>query len=485
MFTDTHAHLTFPDYEKDIKDVLARARAAGVETIINIGSGNGLEDNVRSLELTKLDKNVYSTVGIHPHDAGKMNNVAEPFRVPQFNGRLKPSATEFLMNLADDPKVVAVGEIGLDYHYIAKEAKGDFEKAKAAQIECFKKMLALASEKKLPVIIHDREAHADTIFTIQHNQGNDWGGVMHCFSGDNELAREVLDLGFYISVTGAVTFKKKADILQDVVRYVPIERLLIETDSPFIAPEPYRGKRNEPAYVVEVAKKIAELKNLSLEDVGRITTINAQRLFHLPGEIPEGRIAYAIRSSLYLNITNRCNLACTFCPKQSGSYEVKGHNLKLSHEPDVEEVFKAIGEPKGFKEVVFCGYGEPTMRLEVVKAIATRLKQLGARIRLDTDGLANLSHNRDVLPELKGLIDEVSVSINAPDAASYVRLCPSKFGEKAFAAACEFIREAKKYIPEVSATAVTCPEVDIAACKKLVEKELGVKFRPRPYQDLG
>ncbi len=468
MFTDTHTHLTFPDYEKDLKDVLARARTAGVETIINIGSGNGIEDNLKSLKLAKKDKNIFSTVGIHPHDAEKA-----------------AAGDEALSKLADDPKVVAVGEIGLDYHYIAKEPKGAYEKAKSAQIECFKQMRAIAGEKKLPVIIHDREAHADTVFIIQHSQGNDWGGVMHCFSGDHELAREVLDLGFYISVTGAVTFKKKAEVLQEVVRYVPIERLLLETDCPFIAPEPNRGGRNEPAFVVEVAKKIAELKGLSLEDVGRITTLNARRLFHLPGEIPDGRIAYAIRSSLYLNITNRCNLACTFCPKQSGSYEVKGHNLKLSHEPDVEELFKAIGDPKGFKEVVFCGYGEPTTRLEIVKAIAFRLKQLGTKVRLDTDGLANLSHGRNVLPELKGLIDEVSVSINAPDAAAYARLCPSKFGEKAFAAACEFIKEAKKYIPEVTATAVTCPEIDINACKLLTERELGVKFRPRQYQNLG
>ena len=465
MFIDTHAHLTFPDFDNDRDAVIKRAREAGLGSIIVIGSGLGAEDNLKSLTLARANDGIYSTIGFHPHYASGEC----PF--------------EQLHKLADDPKVVAVGEIGLDYHYISQDK--EFEKKKRDQVECFQKLLALAARHKLPVIIHDRDAHDDTIFTIRNACASEHGGVMHCFSGTAVLAKKVLDLGFYISVTGAVTFKKKAETLHDVVKYVPIERLLIETDCPFIAPEPYRGKRNEPAYVVEVAKKIAELKNLSLEDVGRITTLNARRFFHLPGEIPEGRIAYPIRRSLYLNITNRCTLACTFCPKHSGSFEVKGYNLKLAREPDVEEVFRAIGDPSGYTEVVFCGFGETLMRLELAKIIAKKLKEAGVVVRLDTDGLANLVHGRNVLPELEGLIDAVSISLNAHDAGTYAKLCPSKFKEAAFDAVCDFIRESKKYIPSVIATVVSCPGVDVESARRLAVEKLGVSFRVREYQEVG
>lgn len=478
MFTDSHSHLTFPDYNDDRDDVIKRARDAGVETFINIGSGDGLEDNFRSLDLAHANDGIYSTVGFHPHDATR---IAEKCRNECTRGEKDPYLV--LKDLAEDPKVVAVGEIGLDYHYIAKES--NFEDLKRDQIECFTRLIGIANEVRLPVIIHDREAHEDTLFTLRRCRATNWGGVMHCFSGSVDFAKEVLDLGYYISVTGAVTFKKKAEELQDVVRAVPIERLLIETDCPFIAPEPYRGQRNEPAYVVEVAKKVAEIKGLSLGDVARITTLNARKLFHLPGEVPDAKIAYPIRDSLYLNITNRCTLACRFCPKQSGSYEVKGHNLKLDREPDIEDIFRAMGDPKGFKEVVFCGFGEPLNRLELVKAIAKRLKEAGITVRIDTDGLANLVHGRNVLPELKGLIDAVSVSLNAENARTYAKICPSRYGERAFEEVKKFIIEAKKYIPSVTASVVSYPGVDVEEARIIAEKELGVGFRVRKYQEVG
>lgn len=488
MYIDTHAHLTFPDYDKEREGIIKRAFDAGLEYIINIGSGAGLEDNFKSLELAKKNDNIFSTIGFHPHDASNILR-ANPSQTDESrssrlrsNNRLGDSL-KLIEKLAEDPKVVAVGEIGLDYHYIAKEK--DYEKLKKDQVECFCAQIALANKLRLPVIIHDREAHDDTVFTLRKNYATNWGGVMHCFSGSVVLAKRVLDLGYYISVTGAVTFKKKSEELQAVVKYVPIEKLLIETDCPFIAPEPYRGKRNEPAYVVEVAKKIAEIKKLSLEDVGRITSLNAKKLFHLKGEIPDAKIAYPIRNSLYLNITNRCTLACTFCPKRSTTFEVKGHNLKLSREPDIEDVFRAMGDPKGFEEVVFCGFGEPTQRFEILKVISKRLKDDGVKVRLNTDGLANLIHKRNVLPELKGLVDSISVSLNAHNADVYSKICPSKYKAGAFKEVCDFIKEAKRYIPSVTATVVTCPEVDVEVARNLAEKELGVTFRVREYQEVG
>ncbi len=229
---------------------------------------------------------------------------------------------------------------------------------------------------------------------------------------------------------------------------------------------------------------MAELKGLSLEDVARITSLNANLLFGVGEEVPKGKIAYPIRNSLYLNITNRCSNRCTFCWKNA-SFVVKGHDLELSREPDAREILTAVGEPKKYGEIVFCGFGEPLLRLDLVKTVAAELKKEGAKIRIDTDGQANLVYGRNILPEMKGLVDAVSVSLNAENAQKYHRLCRSPFGEKGFEGVLDFLREAKKVIPEVTATALTMPGVDLEACRKLAEEELGVKFRPRAYDEVG
>jgi TatD DNase family protein len=201
-------------------------------------------------------------------------------------------------------------------------------------------------------------------------------------------------------------------------------------------------------------------------------------------EVPKGKIVYPIRNSLYLNLTNRCSNRCTFCWKNA-SFVVKGHDLELSREPDDRELLQAIGDPKRYDEVVFCGFGEPLLRLDLVKTVAAELKKKGAKIRIDTDGQANLVYGRNILPELKGLVDAVSVSLNAENAQKYHRLCRSPFGEKGFEGVLEFLREAKKFIPEVTATALTMPGVDLEACRRLAEEGLGVKFRPRAYDEVG
>jgi len=272
--------------------------------------------------------------------------------------------------------------------------------------------------------------------------------------------------------------------LQEVVRRIPLEKILLETDSPYLAPEPYRGKRNEPAYIRKTAEKVASLKGLSFEDVCRITSLNAKILFGIGDEIPKGKIAYPIRHSLYLNLTNRCSNRCTFCAKNM-SFVVKGHDLELSREPSAEELIEAVGDPKRYQEIVFCGFGEPLLRLETVKTVAAELKKKGARVRIDTDGQANLVYGRNILPELKGLVDALSVSLNAENAEKYNRLCRSTFGEKGFPGVLDFIREAQRVIPEVVATVVEMPGVDVEACRRLVEEELGVKFKRRAYNEVG
>jgi TatD DNase family protein len=305
---------------------------------------------------------------------------------------------------------------------------------------------------------------------------------MHCFSGDVAMAKTAIEMGFSISLAGPVTFPK-AESLREVVRQIPIEHMLIETDAPYLAPQPVRGKRNEPAFVRHVAEAIAQIKGLSFDDVARITSFNAMQLFGI-GKISErGQITYPIRNSLYLNITNRCTAACTFCVRYHTDF-VKGHNLRLGAEPTAEAVIQEIGDPRRYAEIVFCGYGEPLLRLDVVKAVAAEVKRLGGRVRIDTNGHANLIYKRNVLPELAGLVDAVSVSLNAQDAELYHKITQSQFGIETYEAVKEFIREAKKYIPDVTATVVSLPEVDIDACRKIADG-LGVKFRAREYNVVG
>ncbi len=456
MLIDTHAHLEMREFNDDRVDVIRRAREAGVDYIVTIGTT--VESSRDAVLLADKYDFIYAAIGIHPHE---VKDILHP-------------AYEILRHFAKHKKVVAYGEVGLDYHY--EHSPRSDQKRK------LRDMLREARELDLPVIIHDRDAHEDMLRILSEEWSPDQGGVMHCFSGDVAMAKKVIDMGFSISLAGPVTFPK-AESLREVVRQIPIEHMLIETDAPYLAPQPVRGKRNEPAFVRHVAETIARIKGLSFDDVARITSFNAMQLFGI-GKIPEiGKITYPIRNSLYLNITNRCTAACTFCVRYHTDF-VKGHNLRLGEEPTSEAVIREIGDPKLYVEVVFCGYGEPLLRLDVVKAVAAEVKRRGGRVRIDTNGHANLIYKRNVLPELAGIVDALSVSLNAQNADLYLRITQSKFGIETYEAVKEFIREAKKYIPDVTATAVTLPEVDIDACRKIAD-ELGVKFRAREYNVVG
>ncbi len=456
MLIDTHAHLEMREFNDDRDEVIQRAREAGVEYIVTIGTT--VESSRDAVMLAEKYDFIYAAIGIHPHE---VKDVLHP-------------AYEVLRHFAKHKKVVAYGEIGLDYYY--EHSPRSDQKRK------FRDMLREARELDLPVIIHDRDAHEDTLRILSEEWSPELGGVMHCFSGDLAMARKVIEMGFSISIAGPVTFPK-AEALREVVKRIPIEHMLVETDSPYLAPQPVRGKRNEPAHVRHTAEMIAQVKGLSFDDVARITSFNAMQLFGI-GKIPErGQVTYPIRNSLYLNITNRCTSACTFCVRYHTDF-VKGHNLRLGEEPAANEVIAQIGDPRQYAEIVFCGYGEPLLRLDVVKAVAAEIKRRGGRVRIDTNGHANLIHKRNVLPELAGLVDAVSVSLNAQNAELYDRISQPAFGVNTYEAVKDFIREAKKYIPDVTVTVVSLPEVDLDACRKTAD-ELGVKFRIREYNVVG
>ncbi len=451
---DTHCHLEMAEFDEDRDAVIQRAKEAGIDAVITVGSD--LEGNIGSLRLSEKYDFIYSSVGIHPHDA------------KDFTEEVYKKVRGWA---ASSPKIVAIGETGLDYHY--DNSPRDIQK------EVFKKHLLLAKELELPVIIHSREAKKDTLEIL-----GDSGisrGVLHCFSGDMGMAEKAMEMGLYISIAGPVTFKN-AKKLRETAEAIPDDYLLIETDAPYLTPEPFRGRRNEPAFLVNTAEKIAEVRRVSLEDIARITTLNAKRLFRIGKSIQEGEIAYKIRDSLYLNITNRCTNKCSFCVRFHSDY-VKGHNLRLSVEPTEEELKTAIGDPVQYKEIVFCGYGEPFLRFEIVKNLARWIKERGGRVRINTNGHGNIINRRNILPELKGFVDVISVSLDASDEKVYNRICNPDF-KNAFHEVISFIKEARQYIPDVQATVVEMEGVDVEKCRKITDK-LGVKLRVRKLDVVG
>lgn len=436
--------------------MVQRARDAGVTRIATVGID--ADSSERAVAIARRHAGVYAVVGLHPHDAGQLSD--------DLLARLDA--------LSRCDKVVAIGETGLDFHRDLAP--------RGAQRAAFRELVRLARRRGLPVVIHDRDAHDEVLSILSEENAAETGGVIHCFSGDLAMARRAIGMNFLVSIPGAITYKGSEKQVE-AVRGLPLDRLLIETDCPFLAPVPHRGKTNEPSYVPLVAAKVAAIQGVTLDDVARTTTNNAVRIFRIPVE-EEVRVAYRIRDSLYLNVTNRCTNACTFCAKRR-DYHVKGHLLRLPAEPSVASVLAEVGEPARYDEIVFCGFGEPLLRLAEVKEIAAELKARGARVRINTDGLANLVHGRNVLPELSGLVDALSVSLNAPDAQTYARICPNRYGEGSFPALLDFLREAPRHVPTVVATAVALPGLDIAAVRRLAESIPGVSFRLRPFDDVG
>jgi TatD DNase family protein len=260
MYVDSHAHIEMGEFDQDREQVIQRALDAGVDLIVDIGDGDVSHDSQgAAFKVAEQYPFIFTTVGVHPHEARLLDE------------RLYSRLDEMVQH----PKVIAVGEIGLDYHYD--------HSPREVQREAFRKQLGLARERELPVVIHTREAEADTIEIIREEwSGSAMPGIIHCFTGTRWLAEEAIRLGFYISFSGVLTFKKAGD-LRETASALPLDRILIETDSPFLAPEPYRGKRNEPAYVVETARRLAELRGVIPEEIGRITSANFMRAFALAG----------------------------------------------------------------------------------------------------------------------------------------------------------------------------------------------------------
>lgn len=452
MITDTHAHLFYPDYNGDIDEVIERAREKGIGAIIvpatNLAS---CEQVVRLCEKYEM---IYGAVGIHPHDTSEWDE-------------------SYLINIeefAKNRKIVAIGEIGLDYYY-------DFS-PKEKQMAAFNAQLALAADLSLPAIVHNRLSDDDVLNIISGYCGKGLKVHLHCFNASLDHAVKYISMGHYISFTGNITFKK-ADDLREIARNISLDNLLLETDSPFMTPVPFRGKRNEPANVTIIADKLAEIKGISVEEILERTSYNVFKLYGI-GSHTGSKLTYRLYDALYINITNRCNANCIFCSRKDDPV-IKDYDLgmKKSEEPGAAEYIKEIGDPKNYKEIVFCGYGEPTIRWDIVKEIASFVKRNGGNTRLNTNGHGSYINKRNIVPEMKGLIDEVSVSLNTYSRTQYAELMG--ISEDMFNVMTDFTERVRDAGIKVTMTIVDLSDVDAEKARKFAEEDMKVHFRVRSY----
>lgn len=454
---DTHCHLDFPDYADDLEEALLRAASSGVERMVI--PGTSVASSEKAVALAGTHSGIYAAVGIHPHEADKAHS---------------SDIKRLRETIVDNDKIVAVGEIGLDNYkgYSLPEN----------QKRLFREHLSLALELDLPVILHSRDAGEDLMGILHEADPSVLRGVCHCFSGSGELLREALDLGLFVSFAGNISFEK-ASLLRKLARDVPLDKLLLETDSPYLTPVPFRGKRNEPAYVRYLLDVYAGIYGRAPEDIAAATTHNANRLFCL-GLEAKSTIVYQIRDSLYINVTHRCTNRCSFCARNDSDH-VKGHDLRLDAEPTTDEIISALGDVSKYREIVFCGFGEPTLRLGTLKKVASFIKRSGGSVRVITNGQGNFISGKQIAAGLKGLIDRVSVSLNASDEDKYRQICRSVFGKRAYGSIVEFIRECRQHGIEVEVTCLDFVGEEEVAKVRQIAAALGADFRLRYLHAVG
>lgn len=461
-FFDSHCHLQASQFEADREVVIARASEQGVRMLT---IGTDAASSRAGVLLSQQHAGVYACVGIHPTATHHATD----------------ADYQTLRELIAGENVLAIGETGLDFYH--RDAS-----PREVQEEHFRRHIELAQRAGLPLVLHARESARETLDIVEPFLRAGGKAVWHCFSAAKKLLPEMIDrvkeLNLYVGISGMITFEDQKS-LQEAVKLIPDKHLLLDTDAPYLIPRPREVERNEPAQAVRIAQKLAQLRGVRLEDIARITTRNACDLLNLPApeELRESKLAYPIRNSLYLNLTAQCNNNCVFCGRNQG-YVVKGHDLALDHDPDAAEMIAAMGDVSAYDEIVFCGYGEPTMRLEVLKEVARYLKGKGQRVRLNTNGLADLQYGRSVAPELVGLVDTVSISLNSADPAQYDALCRSRYGEAAFPAMLDFARSCLRAGLRTTLTVVAMPQIDVEAARA-VAQEVGAEFRVRSFVDAG
>jgi TatD DNase family protein len=456
MLIDSHAHLQDKKFARDLERVLERAEDAGIEHLVIVG--DRVETSRRALAMTRRYPSMTAAVGIHPH----------------YESSFVPKMLLELSALSRETGVVAIGEIGLDYHYPNCSVE--------RQKEMFVAQGRLAGRRGLPVVIHCRDAYDDLAGLIEQDPKISRRGIIHCFSGSYEQARRFLTLGYYLGIGGALTYPNGVELRRTVER-LGLDRVVAETDSPYLPPQVKRGRRNEPSYLKHTIKALADLSGFSYQDVARVTRANALRVLGLPGKI-DTEAVFAIRRELHVTITNECPNRCRYCPRNA-DYCALGYHMKLDRERDVPELLASIGDPMAHDAIVLGGLGEPTMRWSACLETARALKKLGARVVMNTNGLGSLANGRDITPEMAGLFDGVRINMVAQDRQAYNYLSQTTLPDQAFEAMLAFAGRCKDCVPDVTMTVLTVPAVDVEACRAMAEDRLQVRFRVNEYHPVG
>ena len=419
---DSHCHLNLDHFEDDREATLARAVTDGVVAFMNIGFDR--PSLRQTLELLEQYPFFFGTAGVHPHDAASY----------------EPSLDEELRGALQHPRVVAVGEIGLDfYRDIAP---------RETQIDVFKKMIALSREQgHKPIVIHCREAFNEVIETLI-SEGGTYRGIFHAFSFGEAEARSVFQLGFHIGIGGVISYKNAR--LAETVAALPLDKIVIETDSPYLTPHPWRGKRNEPAFVAHVLRTIARVKEMPVAEVDRITTQNYLDAMGLPPEaLP--RPVYKIGEALYIQ-----SAAAT--------------------PADLETIV-----PEGLNEATLTGVVDPLDNMENTLALASRARELGLRVRVNTSGFANQLAGRDVTTELAGIVDEINVTLFGVTHKEHDELAYPPAGVEGWEVIRDFVRCSVASKIETVCEFVATPGFKPEPCREFV-RALGARYDIRMYR---
>ncbi len=418
---DSHCHLNLQHFEDDREAALARAVSDGVVGFVNIGYDR--ESLRETLELVERYPFVFGAAGVHPHDAATLDD--------EMDAKVR--------HALDHPRVVAVGEIGLDFYRNLAPRE--------VQIETFRKMIKLAREKEKPIIIHCRDAFNEVIDVLE-SEGGTYRGIFHAFSAGEAEARKVSELGFHVGIGGVATYRNAR--LGETVAAIPLDRIVLETDSPYLTPHPWRGKRNEPSFVTHVARAVARAKGLSPAEVDRATIESTCVALGISAEAMP-RPVYRIEGAVYIQ-------AAAADPADLDAAALDG-----------------------VSEAIITGFSDPLERPEHVLGLASRARERGWRVRVNTAGLANQAAGRDVTHELKGNVDEVNVVLFGASARAHDELAYPGVGNEGWAAIRDFVRSAASAGIETVCEFVAVPGFEPEPCREFAH-ELGAKYDIRMYR---
>jgi TatD DNase family protein len=417
---DSHCHLNSHHFEDDREIAIARAVSDGIVAFMNIGFDR--ESLRETLGLVERYPFMLGAAGVHPHDAASLND----------------ALAADVRSALDHPRIVAVGEIGLDFYRNLAPRE--------TQEAVFRTMIALAREKDKPIVIHCRDAF-DEVVAMLAAEGSSYRGIFHAFSGDPAQAQRVFDLGFHVGIGGVVTYRNAR--LAETVASLPLERLVLETDSPYLTPHPWRGKRNEPSFMLHVARTVAKVKGLSLAEVARITTENYLAAMGVSaGILP--RPVYTVDDAAYIQAA-------------------------FAEPADLDAI------PADAVEAVLTGVADPLERLDHVLALATRAKERGLRVRVNAGGLANHAAGRDVTPELAGKVDEIVVIFYGPTAEAHNRIALPAVSPEEWESMRDFVRCSAAAGIDTVCEFVAAPGFEADPCR-VFAKDLGAQYDIRMYR---